>query len=312
MWRMHVEDADWKTGRNYSLLAIGFSLSGYLMYRNRSSVYSSIESMVYTKEERINRRMKEWGKSIKGTEDHERFCMALTNEILEGSNDVSKDCFSKKLTCMDEYRKLFGYGTEITKLYSSIESLVYIKEDRIHRRMYEWNRSAKGVEDHKKFCQALIAEISTGSDLSGKFMIRLIGFLEENKELFGPHITIFDFCKCVENRKDYSADGWYLLTLLRSMVDINFSAPGISDPLLIPARDILHNFLKDLPAEATYNVLLHVAEMYRFICLYVYNDASYRVSFPEHVWDRIMAALDVVEFPEFNLFYHILRDNFTE
>ena len=55
-----VEDADWKTVRNYSLLAIGFSLSGYLMYRNRSRVYSSIESMVYTKEERINRRMKEW------------------------------------------------------------------------------------------------------------------------------------------------------------------------------------------------------------------------------------------------------------
>jgi hypothetical protein len=230
-----VKDADWKTVRNYSLLTIGFSVTGYLMYKYRSSIYTSIESMVYTEEERI------------------------------------------------------------------------------HRRMYEWNRSAKGVEDHKIFCQALIAEISTGSDLSMEFMNRLIAFLKESIESFGPHITILDFCKCVENRKDYSENVWYLLVLLSSMVDRNSSAPGISDPLLIPARDILHNFLRDLPVEATDNILLLLAEMYRFICLFVYNDpASYRVYFPEHVWDRIMAALDEDEFREFNLFYHILRDNFTE
>jgi len=105
--------------------------------------------------------------------------------------------------------------------------------------MVEWTYSAKGVEDHKKFCQALIAEISTGSDLSRDFMIRLIAFLDANKELSGPHITIFDFCKCVKNRKDYSEDGWSLLILLCGMVPENSSAQGIIDPLLIPARDIL-------------------------------------------------------------------------
>jgi len=50
-----VKDADWKTVRNYSLLTIGFSVTGYLMYKYRSSIYSSIESMVYTKEERIHK-----------------------------------------------------------------------------------------------------------------------------------------------------------------------------------------------------------------------------------------------------------------
>jgi hypothetical protein len=162
------------------------------------------------------------------------------------------------------------------------------------------------VEDHKKFCQALIAEISTGSDLSRDFMIRLIAFLKESKESFGPHITILDFCKCVENRKDYSMDGWYLLTLLSSMIAPS-SAPGISDPLLIPARDVLHNFLRDLPAEVTDDIFLHIAQMYRFICSYLYDTALYRAYFPEHVWDRILAALDEDEFREFNLFYRILR-----
>jgi hypothetical protein len=230
-----VKDADWKTVRNYSLLAIGFSILGYLMYRNKSSVYSSIESMVYTKEERI------------------------------------------------------------------------------HRRMVEWNRSAKGVEDHNRFCQALIAEISTRSDLSWEFMKSFINFLNVNKESFGPHITILDFCRCVENRKDYSENVWYLLLFMSTMVDENFLAQGMNDPLLISARDILHNILRDLPDEATDNKVCVIAQMYKFIFLYVYNDpASYRVYFPEPVWDRILAAFDNDEYQIMAQFYRHLRDNFTE
>jgi hypothetical protein len=97
-----VKNADWKTVRNYSLLAIGFSLSGYLMYRNRSSVYSSIESMM-TKEKRIQRRMNEWLESIKGTEDYRKFIKALENELSKGSNDISKECLSDVLACMENH-----------------------------------------------------------------------------------------------------------------------------------------------------------------------------------------------------------------
>jgi len=86
-----VEDADWKTVRNYSLLSIGFSLSGYLMYRNRSRVYSSIESIVYTKEERINRRMNEWLTSKKVVDNHRRFCSLLIAEMSKESG-LSEDC----------------------------------------------------------------------------------------------------------------------------------------------------------------------------------------------------------------------------
>lgn len=109
---------DWKTVKNYSLLAIGFSVSGYLMYRNRSGVYSSFKSMVYTKEERINRCMNEWMRSNKGDEDHRNFIKALTSEISESSNDVSKDFLSKVVAFIDKYREWFGYGTEIKELYS--------------------------------------------------------------------------------------------------------------------------------------------------------------------------------------------------
>jgi hypothetical protein len=70
-----------------------------------------------------------------------------------------------------------------SSIYSSIEPMVYTKEGRINNRMVEWSHSDKGVEDFKKFCQALIAEISTGSDLSSEMASCLIAFLEKKQRI---------------------------------------------------------------------------------------------------------------------------------
>ena len=228
-----MKDADLKTVRNYSLLAIGFSVTGYLMYRNRSSIYSFIELMVYTKEERINRRMN------------------------------------------------------------------------------EWHRSSRGVIDDMRFCQTLITEISTGSDLSLTITMILCEFLNANRESFGPHITIFDLCTCVQNRKDYSYHGWYLLNVLSGVV-APIAGPLINDPLLISTRDIVHNFLRDLPAEATDNLLLQIAGLFKFILIYVYVDhASYRVYFPEPVWDRLMVVTNEFQSDGMGAFYFLLREQYS-
>jgi hypothetical protein len=232
-----VKDADWKTVRNYSLLAIGFSLSGYLMYRNRSSVYSSIELMVYTKEERINRRMNEW----------------LT--------------------------------------------------------------SKKVVDNHRRFSSSLIAEMSKESGLSEDCSVNLRVFLESYKQYFGPEISIFDICKCVVNIKDYSLHNWLLLATMCNITGISNIPVIITDPILFSAMDVIHKLLKELPVDTSDQVIHCITIVFSSLYSRVNLGASttlYRLFLPPIVWDRIdqyfksNSHLDKVR-----EFYHILQPQNT-
>ena len=90
------------------------------------------------------------------------------------------------------------------------------------------------------------------------------------------------------------------------------SGPRINDPLLISTRDIVHNFLRDLPAEATDNLLLQIAGLFKFILIYVYVDsASYRVYFPEPVWDRIMVVTNEFQIGGMREFYFLFKKHYS-
>jgi len=101
-----VKEVDWAKIRNYTLLGIGFSFTAYLMYRNRLKIYSFIEYIRFSKEERINRRMNEWLRSKKDVEDHRRFSDAL---ILEMSiAGLSKDYAFHLGNFIESYKQYFG------------------------------------------------------------------------------------------------------------------------------------------------------------------------------------------------------------
>lgn len=119
----------------------------------------------YCTEAIIYRSMQEWEKSDKGVEDHKRLCKALR------TNDASKGFLTSVLAFFDKYRASFGDSLEITEIYSSIELRVYSKDDIIYRRMQEWEKSDKGVEDYRKFCKALTMEIQEGSNNVSKVIL---------------------------------------------------------------------------------------------------------------------------------------------
>lgn len=125
----------------------------------------------YGAEDRILRLMEEWESSTKGVEDHKRFCKALRTLIPKGSNDVSKGFLSSVLAFVDNYRASFGNGPEIAEICSSIELRVYSKDDRILRRIEEWEKSNKGVEDHRKLFDALTTELPEGSNFVSKVIL---------------------------------------------------------------------------------------------------------------------------------------------
>ena len=231
-----MKDAtDWKTLINYSLFAIGFSVTGYFMYTNRSIIYSSIESMVCTKEERINRRMNEW----------------LT---------------SKKVD-----------------------------------------------EDHRKFSYALIAGMSQESGLSKDCSINLLHFFKDNKQYFVSEITIFDICKCVVNRKDYFHHNWLLLACMCDIAGLSNNSFTITDPILFSAMDAIHELLKELPIDTSDQVIISITAVFATVYSRVnLGTTHYRLSLRPNVWDRI--HLCIKSYPNFDKvgeFYHALQSQNT-
>lgn len=280
-----------------------------------NEIYFSIELRVYSKEDRIKRRMKEWHKigdcifisNLTTAENDKRLCKALTAELSEGSNDVSKDFLSEELASLDKYRASRYHRSVFTEICSLFEPRIYSREERIYKRMNEWFLCNQKVEEGRIFCQALMTELSTGLAVYPDFTTTLCRGLMEHKGSYAQiTIDFSDFCKCVASRRDYSEEGWNFLVKLSQFVR-PFSALSIDDPLRISTRDIIHNFLRDLPAEASDWLFSRILILFYILRkeLHTCPTRGYRVSFPPSVWNRIDKIQE--SNPEICNFYRTLR-----